>query len=128
MTQLGWIGSLIAAHGLALPPELTNIIARKSRDQGPFYFSTADEGAEDTKRMNSLFTRRRVEAFGRRLGRDGVVCLVVADGDYPKRSVLVLHWDGWPGVEVDEDYPSLAAWAKAAANEIAEWNRANPEA
>ena len=128
MNPLAWIDSLMTAQGLAVPPELTSIIGRRSQDQGPFYFSTANQGEEDTERMNSMFPTRCVEAFGRRLDYDGVVCLVVADGDYPKGSVLVLHWDGWPGVEVDEDYPCLAAWAKAAESEIAEWERSNPEA
>ena len=68
--------------------------------------------------MNCMFPSHRVINFGRRLDYDGVICLVVADGVYPKGSVLVLHWDGWPGTEVDEEYPSLAAWAKSAEEEI----------
>ena len=97
------------------------MIDKGVQDQGPFRFTTVDRGAKDTERMNSMFPAHRVVAFGRRLGRDGVVCLVVADGEYPKGSVLVLHWDGWPGTEVDDDYPSLAAWAKSAESDVLEW-------
>jgi len=127
MNPLAWIKPLIAAQGLDVPPELDRMIDKGVQDQGPFRFTTVDRGAKDTERMNSMFPAHRVVAFGRRLGRDGVVCLVVADGDYPKGSVLVLHWDGWPGTEVDEDYLSLAAWAKSAENDILEWEESPSE-
>ena len=127
MNFLAWIEPAFAAEGFDIPSELRNMLNKEAKDQPPFYFSTTDEGAEDTERMNQIFPVHRVIAFGRRGDYDGVVCLVLADGAYPRGSVLILHWDGWPGSEVDDEFSSLAAWAKAAEEEINErirmgWN------
>jgi len=124
MNPLAWIKPAFAAEGFDTPPKLRNMLSKGVKDQIPFYFSAADE---DTERMNHMFPAHRVIALGRRGDYDGVVCLVLADGAYPRGSVLILHWDGWPGSEVDDEFPSLAAWAKAAEEEIDErirmgWN------
>lgn len=121
---LGWIRGAFAAHDFDLPPEVDTIFERETI-QGPFYFFTEEEGDHDTERMNRMFPVHRVVAFGRRTGRNGVICLVIADGAYKRGSVLVLRWDGSPGTEVDEEYPSLAAWAKAAEADIAAWAQAD---
>jgi len=127
MNPLAWIEPAFAAEGFDIPLELRTMLSRGVQDQESFYFSNADEGIEDTERMNHMFPAHRVIAFGRRLDYDGVVCLVLAAGAYPRGSTLILHWDGWPGSEVDAEFPSLAAWAKSAEVEIEErirmgWN------
>ena len=127
MTALDWISAFIADQGMEMPPELHKMIQKGVQDQGPVYLSTNQEEREDSERMNKMFPSHQVVAFGRLLGSDGVISLVVADGAYPKGAVLVLHWDGWPGTEVDEEYPSLAAWAKAAEADIAYWDSVNPK-
>ena len=111
---ISWLEPFLTKQGFQIPTELEEIIKRGIKEQGPFYFLSQAEEEEDTARMNERFKTHTVIAFGRRLDYDGVVCLVVADGAHPRGHVLVLHWDGWPGTEVDEHYSSLAEWAKSA--------------
>ena len=120
MNSLDWIAHRLEKEGFTIPLSMQGILSRGKIDQGPFYFDDREGAVEDTERMNSLFKSRQVVTFGRRRDYDGVLCIVVSDGDYPRGHVLVLHWDGWPGTEVDEDHPSLADWAEAAEAEIAE--------
>ena len=122
MNALSWITEFMMGQNFPIPPAFAVLLDRGTQKQEPFLFSNKEWADEDTEAMNMLYTRRHVQAFARRVGRDGVICLVTADGgDFPKGSVLVLHWDSAPGVEVDESYPSLDAWAKSAAAEMKAW-------
>ena len=65
--------------------------------------------------------------FAKRVDYDGVICIILSDPMYKRGQVVTLHYDAFSGTEIDEEFCSLAAWAKAAEQEIEErirmgWN------
>lgn len=127
MNEIAWIQNSLAKEGVAIPSELETIIERGKRQQPPFSFLDAEGGKIETEAMHHQFAAHQVIAFARRWDYDGVVCFVLADPIYQRGQVLVLHDDAPPGFEIDDEFASLAAWAKAAEEEIDErirmgWN------
>ena len=120
MNSLAWIEPALVAEGFKVPTELRAMIERSKWDQPPLFFLDAQEALAETEEMHRQFPSHHVIAFARRGDNDGVICIVLADKSYPKGHVLVLHDRGMPGYEIDNEFPSLAAWAKSAEEEIAE--------
>ena len=127
MNKISWIKTSLVKEGVSVPSELEVIIERGKRQQPPFSFLDAADGKIETEAMHHQFPAHQVIAFARRWDYDGVVCFVLSDPIYQRGHVLVLHDDAPSGCEIDEEFPSLAAWAKAAEEEIDErirmgWN------
>ena len=81
----------------------------------------------NTDSIHLQFPTRTIIAFARRWDYDGVVCLVLSDPVYRRGQVLIVHGDAPAGHEIDDEFSSWDAWAKAAGQEIDErirmgWN------
>ncbi len=127
MNELSWIKDFLVKERISVPTELEIIIGRGKRQQPPFSFLDIEGGKIETEAMHHQFPAHQVIAFARRWDYDGVVCFVLSDPVYQRGHVLVLHDDAPSGHEIDGEFASLTAWAKAAEEEIDErirmgWN------
>ena len=70
--------------------------------------------------MNRQFPALRFVPFARRGDYDGVFGLVLNDPVFKRGQVIIVYDTARHGTEIEKTFPSLNAWAKVAAREIAE--------